>query len=161
MKPHQAIRQLLVKPKDRREKEEKAEVVYKIACKNCEKTYVGETGRKLGTRISEHRKDVDDPKHQSRFTRTARKESLTERHKSALTDHAMRENHVIDWDNIKIVEKESDRKTRHIKEAIAIREQGPTSLNRDEGQHPLSHIFYPFLEFPVMTSGPRAVKSKH
>jgi len=34
-------------------------VVYKIPCKNCERVYVGETGRPLGARVKEHRKEVD------------------------------------------------------------------------------------------------------
>jgi len=38
---------------------EKPEVVYKILCKNCERVYVGETGRPLGARVKEHRKEVD------------------------------------------------------------------------------------------------------
>jgi len=40
--------------KDKREKEEIKDCVYKIPCGNCEKTYIGETGRKFGTRLKEH-----------------------------------------------------------------------------------------------------------
>ena len=47
-----------------------------------------------------------------------------ERHKSAVTDHSVQENHVIDWQQVKIVDREQDRKTRWIKEAIAIRKEG-------------------------------------
>ena len=50
---------MLLHPKDRINDEEKPEVVYKIPCKNCERVYVGETGRPLGVRIKEHRKEVD------------------------------------------------------------------------------------------------------
>ena len=32
------------------------EFVYKIPCKNCERVYVGETGRQLAARVKEHRK---------------------------------------------------------------------------------------------------------
>ena len=46
-------------PTDKISDEEKTEVVYKIPCKNCERVYVGETGRPLGTRVKEHRKEVD------------------------------------------------------------------------------------------------------
>jgi len=34
-------------------------VVYKLSCKNCNVAYVGQTKRKLNTRISEHRKDIN------------------------------------------------------------------------------------------------------
>ena len=40
-----SLRNLLVHPKDRISDKEKPEVAYKISCKNCERVYVGETGR--------------------------------------------------------------------------------------------------------------------
>ena len=68
-----------------------------------------------------------------------------ERHKSAVTDHSVQENHVIDWDQVKIVDREQDRKTRWIKESIAIRKEGNKVLNRDEGQYPLPSLYDPLL----------------
>ena len=53
-------------------------------------------------------------------------------HKSAITDHADRRNCVIDWDGVKLVDKETNRSARWIKEAIWIRKTKPT-MNRDEG----------------------------
>ena len=32
--------------------------MYKIPCGNCEMTYTGETGRKFGTRLKEHKTEV-------------------------------------------------------------------------------------------------------
>ena len=61
-------------------------------------------------------------------------------HKSAITDHAVDLNHVIDWEEARIVGRESDRFKRWVKEAIEIRKQG-TTMNRDEGQYQLSHVF--------------------
>ena len=46
---------MLVHPRDRIDDEQKPEVVYKITCKNCERVYVRETGR----RVEEHSKEVD------------------------------------------------------------------------------------------------------
>ena len=57
--------------------------------------YVGETGRKLGTRVKEHMKDVEQNSGGS-FTRAARKESLTQINKSAITDHVKQNNREID-----------------------------------------------------------------
>ena len=51
VKPQTTLGQLLVLPKDEVEKQKKAGVVYKIPCSQCEKVYIGETGRQLGTRI--------------------------------------------------------------------------------------------------------------
>jgi len=33
-------------------------IVYKLSCKDCDATYVGQMKRKLNTRISEHRRDT-------------------------------------------------------------------------------------------------------
>ena len=38
---------------------EKRKNVYKIACKSCDASYVGQTGRKLKIRLSEHRKHIN------------------------------------------------------------------------------------------------------
>ncbi len=43
-------------------------------------------------------KDVNNVP-QEQFTRSQRKESLTTINKSALTNHATTQNHVINWDN--------------------------------------------------------------
>lgn len=142
IRPHKTIRNELVKPKDQRLLGETAECVYKIPCANCEKVYVGETGRRLGTRLQEHQKEVEmEGLKQSQYTRSTRLASLSEYHKSAVTDHTLQMNHVIDWKETKVVDREQDRQTRWIKEAIAIRKEGQMTMNRDEGQYPLPNIY--------------------
>ena len=90
-------RELLVHPKDKHKKQEDiTECVYRGPCGNCDKIYVGETERKLGIRLQEHRMEVDS-KSKRAFTRSQRTASLSEHSKSALTDHATQENHVINW----------------------------------------------------------------
>ena len=51
VKPYTTMRKILVHPKDQIQKEHKCGIVYKVPCKNCDKTYVGETGRQLGGKI--------------------------------------------------------------------------------------------------------------
>jgi len=58
MKPFQTIRSLLVHPKDKRRQQDACECVYKIPCKNCDKTYIGETGRAFSVRLQEYRQEV-------------------------------------------------------------------------------------------------------
>jgi len=47
MRPVKTLRRLLVHPKDRQEKEETTDCVYKVPCGSCDKVYLGEIGRKL------------------------------------------------------------------------------------------------------------------
>ena len=56
-KPVNKISQMIVHPKDKIKTEDKCGVIYQVSCKNCDKVYIGETGRKLCTRLSEHKKD--------------------------------------------------------------------------------------------------------
>jgi len=84
--------------------------------------------------VGEHRKEVE-AKDVSRFTRQSKKSAEEQLHKSAITDHVTRENHVIDWNQVKVVGHESDRRTRWIKEAIAIRKCKDKCMNRDTGSY--------------------------
>ena len=59
VKPQTTLRQVLVHPKDKVDKHKKAGVEYKIPCNQCKNVYIGETGRQLATRITEHRKEAE------------------------------------------------------------------------------------------------------
>ena len=109
-KPINTIRQLLVHPKDKTNREQKTGVIYQIDCETCKGTYIGETARTLGKRLDEHKKLPS----------------------SAVKEHQESTGHNIDWKNVKIVGKEEHWMKRKIKEAITIRRVKP-SLNRDQG----------------------------
>ena len=113
----------------------------KYHVKNCATTYVGETKRQFGIRLNEHMKEAEKAS-KIKFTRSQRKESETEINKSAITDHMARANHIIDWDNATILERESDRKARWVSESIWIRKRGATTMT-DEGV--FSHVYNPLL----------------
>ena len=105
--------------------EEKTELIYRVPCKNCSSSYVGETGRKLGLRIKEHNKEVDS------FTAGTQTRAFTAResrvtHKSAITDHAVEENHVIDWDKANVIDREAqmDKRGTLDQEDIDMHESG-------------------------------------
>ena len=61
------------------------------------------------------------------------KQSETEYSKSAIADHAVQNNYVIDWTNASVLCKETKPQSRHIREAIWIRRRAPDVMNRDEG----------------------------
>ena len=85
---------LLVHTKDRHRPQDICECVYKIPCKNCNKTYIGKTGRAFGVRLQEHQQEVSQRDVWAHTRSTSR--SLTgEQNKSAVTDHAISLNHVI------------------------------------------------------------------
>jgi len=144
MRPCKTLRNILVHPKDKEETEQTSECVYKVPCASCEKIYVGETGRKLGVRLQEHRTEVES-KTKRAFTRSQRSSTSAEFNRSALTDHAVQENHVINWADASVIDRESDRSVRWIKEAIHIRKEGQRAMNREEGSYQLSHAYDSFL----------------
>ena len=68
--------------------------------------YVGETGRPLATRIREHRKEEVE---NSIKTRQPRKQIKIKIVKSAITDHALHNEHPIDWEQTHVKDKETIR----------------------------------------------------
>jgi len=129
MKPYKTLKTVLVHPKDKQKKEDLTERVYKVPCANCDKTTIGETGRKFGVRLQEHRTEVKSKTGRT-FTRSLRASNLTKHNKSALNDHATQENHVINWSQATVIDREPERFTRWIKEAIHIRKEGQQTMMR-------------------------------
>ncbi|ROL41051.1 hypothetical protein DPX16_0381 [Anabarilius grahami] len=64
----------------------------------------------------------------------------------AILDHCKRENHIMDWDNARVIRAESNKYHRWIREAIEIRKRAPRTMNRDEGAYTLSHTWDVVLE---------------
>jgi len=85
--------------------------VYKVPCANFDKTYIGETGRKFGVRLQKYRTEVESKTGRT-VTTSLRASSLTEHNKSALTDHATQDNHVINWLQATVIDREPDHFTR-------------------------------------------------
>jgi len=80
-------------------------IVYKLSCKNCDVTYVDiQMKRKLNTRISEHRRDIN---------------KKTGKH-SVITEHRINNNHEFNGDNPEILDKEKYYYRRLISEMINI-----------------------------------------
>ena len=53
--------------KDSREATEKNNAVYKINCKNCSCSYIGETSKKVGDRLKEHKRNITNAYEQSQI----------------------------------------------------------------------------------------------
>ena len=82
-KPITTLRhQLLSKVKDKDEPKNRQGAVYKINCSDCDAFYIGETGRKLTTRRTEHK-------------RTTRKGDVN----NHIVEHHRLTSHTINWDS--------------------------------------------------------------
>ena len=114
MKPLGTLRRILSHPKDCIPDDDKSSFVYKINCRDCDASYVGETGRALKTRVSEHRSAMEKRDFSA----------------SALAQHAWEHDHHIDWTSTCVLRVESHYQSRISREAIYICRQ-PSSLNRD------------------------------
>ena len=85
-KPITTLRQLLTNVKDKDEPNDRQGAVYKIKCCDCQATYIGETGRNLNTRLTEHK-------------RATRNGDLN----NNIAEHHLQTNHRIDWDSAECV----------------------------------------------------------
>ena len=109
------------------------EAIYDIPCKNCPKTYIGETGRLFNTRFSEHRTDEENISPES-FTRSQRKTSSSEIFKSAISEHvAASSHHVIGWDEARVIGLEPDKTKDDWKKPSRSGAGGVTQWTRTSG----------------------------
>ena len=75
-----------------------------------------------------------------------KKASTSEQHKTGITDRVAHANHVIDWENARILDRDSNPFSRKIRESIEIRKMGAMAINRDEGVYTLDHVYDPLLK---------------
>jgi hypothetical protein len=101
--------------------------VYEIPCTNCNKTYIGQTGRKMSHRMQEHRLNV------KQFEKT-----------SALAQHVVDELHVIDFKNAKSLATLNILYPRMVREAIEI-EKRPQNMNNQKDSLKLPQAWKPVL----------------
>ena len=104
-------------------------MVYEVPCKDCSKTYIGETKRTLKIRLSKHKQAV------KRGDRN-----------NGIAVHAHESHHSIDWDGAKVKRTVSNYWQRIAMEAIQIRTSGQT-MNLDSSLQ-LSTVWNPILNPP-------------
>ena len=99
--------------KDRTCRDDEPGVVYRLKCGDCEQSDIGETGRRACVRGKEHVKN-------GRFDM------------SAAAEHAIFEQHALDFDNLEIIDCERHGMKRRVKEALYINGE-KLSMNKEEG----------------------------
>ena len=126
--PPQKISAILPSVKDSIDSHKRKGAIYQIPCKNCNKIYIGETGRCFQTRQKEHKADV-------------KKESKDQpqTHRTALSKHAIAENHNFDWDQSKILQFETDYHKRKFIETYYINKA--TNAINDKSSVQFSFIY--------------------
>ena len=89
-----------------------------------------EMGMRYGVREKEHQRGVRFLE-EVKFTQARKKDSVSEVHPSAITDHVARNNHTVDWKGVKFLSSDCDTIRRGICEAIVIKKTGFHAMNRD------------------------------
>ena len=115
-KSGRTLRSMLTKVKDTLPLGKQSNVVYRIPC-SCGQVYIGETKRRLETRLKEHR--------------DARERGMME--KSAVAEHAWENHHPIDWEETTVLDRGRGQELL-LKEALHI-QMTPSEerFNRDGG----------------------------
>lgn len=112
------ISNIYTKLKDKIPTTNNSNVVYSIPCFNCNKQYIGQTSQLLINRIKQHRYDCN-------VTNQHKKE------KTALAQHHFTEGHLFNFDNTKILHKESNKYKRNISEMVFINNTNNVNYNTD------------------------------
>ena len=129
-KPCRTIRQMLVRVKNRIPEDRRKGVIYEIPCQDCEKVYIGETGRTLKKRVSEHKEAV-------------RKFNMN----NGVGTHVHNEDHRIDWEGAKVIGQQEFYWKRRVTEAIMIYQHNQQTMNLDCGLN-LSKLWHASLDKP-------------
>ena len=106
----------------------KNNVVHKISYRDCDASYVGQTGRKLKTRIAEHRNHI-------RYNTSAR---------SVITEHRRQLDHEFKWDEVEILDEEPSYRKRLVSEMINIKKQ-KNGLNLQTDTDGLHKAYIPII----------------
>ena len=96
------LRKLLCKPKDRVATEGKNNIVCQTDCCNCEAVYFGESKRSLKSRSDEHKRSVRN----------------CDCDENEIAKHCWEADHNFNWDQKKVIDRESRLIPRKIKETI-------------------------------------------
>ena len=96
------LRKLLCKPKDRVATEDKNNIAYEIDCSNCQAVYFGESKRSLKLSSDEHKRSVRN----------------CDCDENEIAKHCWLANHNFNWDQKKVIDRESRSIARKIKGTI-------------------------------------------
>ena len=104
--------------------------VYYIPCDDCDKIYLGETGRDLKRRLKEHRRDI-----------------VYQKPESGVATHVRKQGHVFNFKNAKIIVPCNNKKKRHIIESAMIKKFSNMDrcVNLNYGFSPRSELLSKYI----------------
>ncbi|EZA52135.1 hypothetical protein X777_09144, partial [Ooceraea biroi] len=130
-----ALSKFIIVKKDPMDRMTHCNVVYKISSCDCEASYVGQTKRRLRTRISEHRKDIN-------------KKSGSP---SVISKHRLELGYDFDWNDVRILDEEGSLKRRLVSEMINYKKRQLHLLNLQNDTELLSEDYLPILNKLTLT----------
>jgi hypothetical protein len=104
-------------------------VIYKVSCNDCNASYVGQTKRKLKTRLKEHKNNI----------------RLNSSKHSVISEHILNYGHTFDWENTQILDSEPNYYKRLISEMIHIKEQ-QNGINLNTDTELLDNSYFAILD---------------
>lgn len=107
-------------------------VVYSVQCESCGSRYVGQTSQWVTNRLALHKSDI-----------------ANKRDRCALAEHVLKNNHQVDWESIKILEKEQNTNKRLILEMYQINKTENT-INKKSDTQKLSNIYTYLLSSEIL-----------
>ena len=120
--PLYTLRRRLVHPKNPIPSNQHKGIVYQIPCSDCNKVYIGQSGRCLNHRLPEHRRAI-------------RNGNVTA---SALAEHVWSTGHYVDLSSAEVIDSNPYVTTRCLLESWHIQNH-PNTLNREKGTLPLEY----------------------
>jgi len=119
-------------PKDKNNVEECRGVVYRVDCNDCDASYVGQTGRQLGTRMKEHKVNI----------------KLDPSRNSVISEHILQFDHLnrwsFKWNNVKILDNEHNFYKRLTSEIIHIKDQ-KNGINSQKDSESFNSVYTDIL----------------
>ena len=119
-KPRKTVQRLHTAVKQQEERGKESGVIYEISCLDCPVTYIGQTGRYVETRMSEHRRSERNATQVPDKVTISKDGQRVFHDKTALQQHVEKAGHHFDFDGFKIIGYERNRRKIEIMEALRI-----------------------------------------
>lgn len=117
--------------KDKIEKAKRTHVIYLLECYDCDKVYVGETLRQVGTREYEHKNNYKKPSKEH----------------TVVTKHRLNEGHEFKWGETKILTTESNLRKRKFTELAFIKKYKDLTINKQTDLDKWKDTYNPLVQY--------------